>query len=433
MSLKQVLNKQGETVWRIRLKGIHDDGETYDIKRHVLDGTGRPVTSRKVAEAQEEKLLKEILKSKADEIIAKRDARDAALTIAVNKSLALNDPSAAPDSITLAKWHRIFNGSPDTTPPFKDALPPKGKKPRFKFSLKCAREEIYNSHFKETIATVAMNKIGMAEIDTIRTRLVKLSPARHNNIFSYLNTALKRAVDYRHITKEEYKRIEDMIPFLARGAPKKEIKPYTIEEVQKLKVAAKSLGTQYQVFFLLLSEVGLREGEIIALEWSQVDFASKMLTIHQNDYRNVVDTPKGNTTRMAPISDELLAALKSHRHIATKRVLYSANSMKRGKTLGRKGLSGWLEQITEKAGLPKSGHLHRLRHTFCSFLGDAGLTALEISKAIDHKDTKITQRYIHLDAQQNNDKVRAALARSAMPVEPSGASGIRVESAINES
>ncbi|MEQ1781344.1 MAG: tyrosine-type recombinase/integrase [Hyphomonadaceae bacterium] len=64
----------------------------------------------------------------------------------------------------------------------------------------------------------------------------------------------------------------------------------------------------------------------------------------------------------------------------------------------REGIKRAWDRIRERAGL-EDFRLHDLRHSFASIAVNAGLSLEAIGKALDHKDTRTTQRYAHLTDQ----------------------------------
>jgi integrase len=66
---------------------------------------------------------------------------------------------------------------------------------------------------------------------------------------------------------------------------------------------------------------GLRLGEIIALEWRDIDLAARRLTVERSERQGHVTVPKGGRSRQLPITQRLTAALKGARHLRGDRVL----------------------------------------------------------------------------------------------------------------
>lgn len=63
-------------------------------------------------------------------------------------------------------------------------------------------------------------------------------------------------------------------------------------------------------------------------------------------------------------------------------------------------LQSWMERIELHAKMPVTGRLHKLRHTFCSRLAEAGAKILEIKALAGHADINTTERYMHLAPNQ---------------------------------
>lgn len=65
----------------------------------------------------------------------------------------------------------------------------------------------------------------------------------------------------------------------------------------------------------------VRFGEIIALEWRDVDLAAQRLTVERSDWQGHVTVPKGGRSRQLPMTQRLTAPLKAARHLRGDRVL----------------------------------------------------------------------------------------------------------------
>src|SRR5690242_19182471 len=76
-------------------------------------------------------------------------------------------------------------------------------------------------------------------------------------------------------------------------------------------VQAASGRTDDLVTVLLSADAGLRRGEVIGLEWNDLDVKRGELTVQRAVYRGVVDTPKGGKTRTIPMTSRHRAALQA--------------------------------------------------------------------------------------------------------------------------
>ncbi|MCS6810378.1 MAG: tyrosine-type recombinase/integrase [Tepidimonas sp.] len=60
--------------------------------------------------------------------------------------------------------------------------------------------------------------------------------------------------------------------------------------------------------------------------------------------------------------------------------------------------------IRRAAGIPEV-RLHDLRHSFASFLINAGRSLFEVQRLLGHHDPKVTMRYAHLSPQAMREAV----------------------------
>ncbi len=142
---------------------------------------------------------------------------------------------------------------------------------------------------------------------------------------------------------------------------------------------------------LLGGEAGLRCGEMMALEWSDVDLGKRQLCVQRSEWKGHVTVPKGGRLRYVPLTVRLAAALREHRHPRGARVLSQSD----GSSLSADVVKHHVERAARRAQLAASG-VHRLRHTFCSHLAMRRPPARAIQELAGHQDLITTQRYMHL-------------------------------------
>jgi integrase len=173
--------------------------------------------------------------------------------------------------------------------------------------------------------------------------------------------------------------------------PKPSASFYDFPEYERLVQAAKADDSRAYLLVLLGGEAGLRCGEMMALEWSDVDLAKRQLTVRRSDWKGHVTVTKGGRIRYVPMTQRLAAALREHRHLRGPRVLQAD----KGGPLTQKMVQDHVRRAGRRAGLEKLG-VHILRHTFCSHLAMRGAPARAIQELAGHMDLGTTQRYMHL-------------------------------------
>ncbi|MGZ5372555.1 MAG: tyrosine-type recombinase/integrase, partial [Aeromicrobium sp.] len=122
--------------------------------------------------------------------------------------------------------------------------------------------------------------------------------------------------------------------------------------------AAEKIDPRIHLLVLIGGDAGLRRGEIIALEWPDVDLRRGQLTIERSEWKGQVTNTKGLMYRVVPLTKRLQAALAAHRHLRGDRVLYSDE----GTSVTAKVLQNWMTRAQRRAGLRANGAMHILRH-----------------------------------------------------------------------
>jgi integrase len=133
------------------------------------------------------------------------------------------------------------------------------------------------------------------------------------------------------------------------------------------------MGPTAHLVVLLGGEAGLRCGEMIGLEWGDVDLTKRQMCVQRSEWRGHVTVPKGGRLRYVPMTARLASALREHRHLKSQRVLCLGD----GSPLTQDVVGEYVRKAGRQARVPASG-AHRLRHTFCSHLAMRGAPARAI-------------------------------------------------------
>jgi len=213
----------------------------------------------------------------------------------------------------------------------------------------------------------------------------KKNPKTVNNALTVLSKMLKVALEWKVID-----RLPATIRLLKPGNT--EMQFYEEEDFERLVEAASQVDERALITVLLGGDAGLRLGETIALEWTDIDFRRSLLHVNRSEWHGHIGTPKGGRARGVNMTSRLAAVLKSHRHLKGPRVLYSDD----GSTADRDALASWIRRAERRAGLPLTGRLHILRDTFCSRLAMRGATMKAVQGLAGHASLTTTQRYMHL-------------------------------------
>lgn len=271
------------------------------------------------------------------------------------------------------------------------------------------KESNVNAHLLPKLGHKRLDRITSEDLQALKASMDKMAPVSANTILKLLQNILNVAAEWKVI-----KSVPVKIKKLRQ--PDKEVDFYDFDAYDKLVEAAGKIDTETLLVVLLGGEAGLRRGEIIALEWSDVDLPRRVLTIARSEYRGHVTETKGHRFRTVPIREPLAAALKAHRHLKGPRVLYSCGI----KTPGESTIRLWLAEAQKAAGLKVKGP-HTLRHTFCSHLAMSGTPPRVIQKLAGHQSIVTTERYMHLSPVSLEEAMRHMHRRPAWRLGGDGA------------
>jgi integrase len=233
--------------------------------------------------------------------------------------------------------------------------------------------------------SLKLDEIRTEHVQRLKTRLSELNPKTANNVLTVLNTMLRVAKDWGLISELPKIRLLKWQP--------PEMEYYDFPAWEALTRAAEAIDPQILLTVLLGGEAGLRAGEIVALEQSDVDFRRGVLKISRAEREGQVTSPKGGRGREVPMTDRLADALRKARHLAGDRVLRRSDGLA---SVERPLLSKWMARAQKRAGLRANGGIHILRHTFCSHLAMRGAPLMAIKELAGHRQVSTTMRYMHL-------------------------------------
>ncbi len=167
----------------------------------------------------------------------------------------------------------------------------------------------------------------------------------------------------------------------------------TISEIKKLLFAAKELEHRWYPVWAFALLTGMRNGEIYALLWDDVDFDNKIINLTKSFNKRSGQTKctKGGYWRHIPISSELETLLKELK-------LKSAGNphvLPRIRDWNKGYQARELRAFCQSIGIP-SIRFHALRACFATQLIRQGIPAIQIQKICGWKDLETMQRYIRL-------------------------------------
>lgn len=147
---------------------------------------------------------------------------------------------------------------------------------------------------------------------------------------------------------------------------------------------------------------GLRIGELLALEWNDIDFKKAELTVNKTchdginkngTFCRITDSPKTDTSkRIIPLPKPLIALLRDMKKNSKSKYVVSGNE---NKILSVRSYQRSFELLQDKLGIERRG-FHALRHTFATRAIECGMDIKSLSEILGHKNPTVTlNRYVH--------------------------------------
>jgi integrase len=172
----------------------------------------------------------------------------------------------------------------------------------------------------------------------------------------------------------------------------RDVAPLTSDEVQTLLDNASRLPHEAFTFFLMAVRTGLRVGELLALQWSDIDLESRFVEVKKGMNVNTkqISLPKNKKPRKVDLTHATVQAL---RRLQAQRKVVNIG----GNELVFPSLSyQTLKRRIIKEIAPRPIRIHDLRHTYATLRIVKGDNILDVSKQLGHHSVAFTiDKYAH--------------------------------------
>lgn len=295
------------------------------------------------------------------------------------------------------------------------------KQVKLKSTTFACYEQNIRLHIKPALGSIPLKDLKVDAIqDLFNTKLVKgrfdsesggLSPASINKIHMIIYQALKQAVKNELVYRNpaEYVELPPMIETPAKAL--------SLQEQMSFVNALKT--ERMRAAILLDLATGLRRGELLALEWPDIDFAAGVIqvkkqlirvVIFENGKRNgtkleITRTKTKCSNRIVPLNDAILNILKQHKVVQDLEKSKAGNAYTDQNLVFCTELGGYYEPrnllrlvytLCERAGISRI-NVHSMRHSFATRMLEAGEAAKIVQEILGHEDIATTlNRYTHV-------------------------------------
>ena len=204
---------------------------------------------------------------------------------------------------------------------------------------------------------------------------------------------------------------------------------HTLNENQVKILIGTATGSRWEMLFWLAVTTGLREGELLGLKWSDLDWVTRRLSVQRQlqrlkDRGLVFSSPKSEAgERAVLLSIDTIKRLRGHHAVQYYEKLFAGNHWQEndlifpstlGTTLDPRNLYRNFKAKLRQADLPDI-RFHDLRHTAATLMLQQGVHPKVVQERLGHTDIRLTlDTYSHVlpdiqeEAVQKLDRVLAS-------------------------
>ena len=222
-----------------------------------------------------------------------------------------------------------------------------------------------------------------------------LAPNSVNTIILVLHLSLSMAY-VTGLTKELY------VEKIKRPkTTEKSTESFSVTEQKRIEQAVLADKRDKMFGIILCLYTGLRVGELLALEWSDIDFTKGELTVLKTCYDGkdengnwcrITGSPKTESSkRTIPIPKQIIPHLREIKKRSTSKYVVGNGN----KIITVRSYQRSFELLLKKQKISHHG-FHALRHTFATRAIECGMDVKSLSEILGHKNPTITlKRYVH--------------------------------------
>lgn len=289
-------------------------------------------------------------------------------------------------------------------------------------------ERVYLYQIKPDIGKKKIGKVTTKDIQDLIDERAKptkkdtkaLAKSGLKKIYSLLNSCLNQAVKEGVISKspcrdviipkEQFIQVETKEQFSLNDTEMQNFKNIALH-----KLSNGLYKYRDGLILVIMLNTGLRVGEMLALNWNDIDFENKIMTINKTIQSNLVNRDKNAKTksyyklkdgaktfagkRVLPLNDTIIYyfnELKKDNEARGINTTFVCSTKAKTRQTARNLLRS-CDTINKKTGNNVHMSLHTLRHTFGSTLIRKGIDVSVVSKLMGHANITVTyNKYIHV-------------------------------------
>ena len=275
-------------------------------------------------------------------------------------------------------------------------------------------------HAKEAFGGLRVRRIGAEDVARFNLMLRErgCSPSTRAKHLRVLGACMQAAVFYRYADSNP---VRELPPALRPRPERKEAAYFENQELPRLFAQLRS--EPYRALCLVALKTGMRQGELLALRWADVDLEQAVIRVRSSYTGGVVGTPKNRERRDVDLISDVVALLSDWGD----RDSQSLDDLVFPGTNGQPFLSPTvvlrrhLYPAMASAGIARGGPtlekrtFHSFRHTFAKRALESGAQITWLSRHLGHSSLKVTTDiYGHWERAER--RIQAAKMEGAFPI-----------------
>jgi integrase len=271
---------------------------------------------------------------------------------------------------------------------------------------------LIKNHLKPSLGNIRLKDLNPQHLSSFYAQKLRegLASGTVRQLHAVAGRALKQARQWKLVLTNPAE--DASVPKLI---PTKQSKALSREDALRLLQAVKDWREDRYALFILAISTGMRQGEILALEWKSVDLERCEVAV----YRTVDTThspptfgsTKGGRERSVTLSQSAIEALRVHRKIQLEQRMINPEWKEQdlvfpgpnGDVIRRSVLYQSYSRLLRREGFPALS-FHSLRHTTASLLLEAGDPHKSVQELLGHANIAMTMdTYSHITPKLKSD------------------------------